>query len=96
MKLTIVFALICAIFAVSLVEAACPNRDPLGLTNPGFLEKVGCTLEKAWDDTTDAVKGGYNYVKNGFKSDEEKLVDNVKEIIPKIEITEKPWYEKIF
>lgn len=97
MRLTILITLICAIFACfGYVQAACPDRDPLGVTNPGFLEKVGCTLEKAWDGTTDVVKDSFNYVKNGFKSDDEKLKDDIIAVIPKIEITEKPWYEKIF
>lgn len=86
----VVFTILCYAYA------ACPNRDPLGLSDPGFLEKVGCTLEKAWDDTSDAVKSGFSYVKNGFKSDEEKVVDSAKDLLSKVTPTEKPWYEKIF
>lgn len=94
MKFALIFTIIFSLAYVSY--AACPNRDPLGLSDPGFLEKLGCTLEKAWDDTTDAVQSGVKYVKNGFKSDEDKVVDDAKDLLSKITPTEKPWYEKIF
>lgn len=55
MKVTLVFVTLAAT-VLGVSYAACPNRDPLGLSDPGFFEKVGCSLEKAWDDTSDAVK----------------------------------------
>lgn len=82
------FVIVC-IFAYA--QGACIAKD---IVETGFFEKLGCTLEKAYDDSIDAIKDGYTYVKNGFKSDEEKLVDDIKSLIPTT--TEAAWYQKIF
>lgn len=90
MKLLIIacFVIICI---VAYAQGACIAKD---IVETGFFEKVGCTLEKAYEDSVDAIKDGFSYVKNGFKSDEEKLVDDIKSLIPTT--TEAAWYQKIF
>lgn len=90
MKLILIVCLV-LICICAYAQSACIAKD---IIETGFFEKLGCTLEKAYDDSVDAIKDGYTYVKNGFKSDEDKLIDTVKSFIPTT--TEAPWYSKIF